>query len=116
MMKNSILDEIKLDYVRTARAKGLKEHAVMYKHVLRNALIPIVTGIGSFLGVFLAGSLIIETLFNLDGIGLLGYKSTLARDYNVIMALIFISSLVSLLGRLISDLLYVIVDPRIDFS
>jgi microcin C transport system permease protein len=116
MMKNSILDEIKLDYVRTARAKGLKERSVMYKHVLRNALIPIVTGIGSFLGVFLAGSLIIETLFNLDGIGLLGYKSTLARDYNVIMALIFISSLVSLLGRLISDFLYVIVDPRIDFS
>lgn len=116
MMKNSILDEIKLDYVRTARAKGLKENTVMYKHVLRNALIPVVTGIGSFLGVFLAGSLIIETLFNLDGIGLLGYKSTLARDYNVIMALIFISSLVSLLGRLISDLLYVIVDPRIDFS
>ncbi|MEK6556511.1 MAG: ABC transporter permease subunit [Bdellovibrionota bacterium] len=116
MMKNSILDEVKLDYVRTARAKGLKESTVMYKHVLRNALIPVVTGVGSFLGVFLAGSLIIETLFNLDGIGLLGYKSTLARDYNVIMALIFISSLVSLLGRLISDLLYVVVDPRIDFT
>lgn len=116
MMKNSILDEIRLDYVRTARAKGLEEKVVVYKHVLRNALIPIVTGVGSFLGVFLAGSLIIETLFNLDGIGLLGYKSTLARDYNVIMALIFISSLVSLFGRLISDLLYVVVDPRIDFS
>lgn len=116
MMKNSILDEIQLDYVRTARAKGLPENTVVYKHVLRNALIPIATGIGSFLGVFLAGSLIIETLFNLDGIGLLGYKSTLARDYNVIMALIFISSLVSLLGRLISDVLYVVVDPRIHFS
>jgi microcin C transport system permease protein len=75
-----------------------------------------VTGLGSFFGVFLAGSLIIEKIFTLDGIGLLGFKSTLARDYNVIMALIFISSLVSLVGRLISDLLYVAVDPRIDFE
>ncbi len=116
LMKNSILDEIRLDYVRTARAKGSNERAVVYKHVLRNALIPIVTGLGSSIGLFLAGSLIIERLFTLDGIGLLSYKSTLDRDYNVIMALIFISSVVSLLGRLISDILYVVVDPRIDFN
>lgn len=116
MMKNSILDEIRLDYVRTARAKGSSERTVVYKHVLRNALIPLVTGFGSSIGLFLAGSLIIERLFTLDGIGLLSYKATLDRDYNVIMALIFISSLVSLFGRLISDLLYVVVDPRIDFD
>ena len=116
LMKNTLLDEVKLDYVRTARAKGLDEKVVVLKHALRNALIPLVTGIGGFLGLFLAGSMIIESLFSLDGIGLLGYKSALSRDYNVLMALIFISSLVSLLGRLISDLLYLVVDPRIDFN
>ncbi|OFZ12171.1 MAG: peptide ABC transporter permease [Bdellovibrionales bacterium RBG_16_40_8] len=116
LMKNTLLDEVKLDYVRTARAKGLDEKVVVLKHALRNALIPLVTGIGGFLGIFLGGSMIIETLFSLDGIGLLGYKSALSRDYNVLMALIFISSLVSLLGRLISDLLYLVVDPRIDFN
>lgn len=116
MMKNSILEEIKLDYVRTARAKGLDEKVVVLKHALRNALIPIATGIGSFFGVFLAGSMIIESIFSLNGIGLLGYTAALSRDYNVLMALIFISSLVSLVGRLISDLLYLVVDPRIDFN
>lgn len=116
LMKNTLLDEIKLDYVRTARAKGLDERTVVYKHAVRNALIPIATGIGSFLGLFLAGSIIIESLFSLDGIGLLGYKSALSRDYNVLMALIFISSAVSLVGRLISDILYMLIDPRIDFN
>lgn len=116
MMKNSLLDEIKLDYVRTARAKGLDENIVIFKHALRNALIPLVTVIGSFLGVFLAGSLIIENVFSLNGIGKLSFTAALSRDYNVLMALIFISSLVSLLGRLISDLLYLVVDPRIDFN
>lgn len=116
MMKNSLLEEIKLDYVRTARAKGLSENTVIFKHALRNALIPLVTGIGSFLGVFLAGSLIIETVFSLNGIGELGYNAALSRDYNILMALIFISSVVTLLGRLISDLLYLVVDPRIDFN
>ncbi len=116
LMKNSLLDEIKSDYVRTARAKGLSENVVIYRHALRNALIPIVTGMGGFLGLFLVGSMIIEQLFSLDGIGLLGFSAALARDYNVLMALIFISSLVALLGRLMSDLLYVVVDPRIDFD
>jgi microcin C transport system permease protein len=116
MMKNSLLDEIKLDYVRTARAKGLDEGTVVFKHALRNALIPLVTGVGSFLGVFLAGSLIIENIYSLEGIGRLGFVAAMERDYNVLMALIFISSLVSLLGRLISDVLYTVVDPRIDFS
>lgn len=116
MMKNSLLDEIKLDYIRTARAKGLSEKTVIMKHALRNALIPLVTGVGSFLGVFLAGSLIIENIFSLYGIGQLSLASVLERDYNVMMALIFISSLVSLAGRLVSDMLYLVVDPRIDFN
>jgi len=116
LMKNSILDEIKKDYIRTARAKGIDERTVYLKHALRNALVPIVTGLGSFLSVFFAGSLLLETIFQLDGIGLLSYKSILSRDYNVIMGLVFIQSLLFLIGNLISDVAYVIVDPRIDFS
>jgi microcin C transport system permease protein len=116
LMKNSILEEIKKDYIRTARAKGLAEKTVYLRHALRNALIPIVTGIGGFLSVFFAGSLLLETIFQLDGIGLLGYKSVLARDYNVIMGLVFIQSVMYLLGNIVSDVLYVFVDPRIDFS
>ena len=116
LQKNSLLEEIKKDYVRTARAKGLSEKMVYLKHALRNALIPIVTGIGSFLSIFFAGSLLIETIFNLDGMGLLGYQSVLERDYNVIMGLTFIQSILMLFGNLISDLAYVLVDPRIDFK
>lgn len=116
LMKNSLMEEIRLDYVRTARAKGLDENTVIYKHALRNALIPILTGLGSFLTVFFAGSIVIENVFNLDGMGQLSYKSILSRDYNVIMALIFIQSVLSMVGRLISDITYVIVDPRIDFQ
>jgi microcin C transport system permease protein len=116
LMRNSMLEVTKSDYVRTARAKGLKENVVLYKHALRNALIALVPGVAGFFGVFLAGSLVIEKLFNLDGIGLLGYQSVLSRDYNVIMGITFISSLVLLLGRVLSDVLYVMIDPRIDFE
>ena len=116
LMKNSLMEEIKKDYVRTARAKGLSEKVVYLKHALRNALIPIVTGIGGFLSIFFAGSLLLETIFQLDGMGLLGFNSILSRDYNVIMGLIFIQSLLMLIGNIISDIAYVIVDPRIDFS
>lgn len=116
LMKNSLLEEVSLDYVRTARAKGLAEKKVIYKHALRNALIPIATGLSSFLSLFFAGSIIIEQIFNLDGMGLLGYEATLDRDYNVLMALIFIQAVLMLVGRLISDLTYVLIDPRIDFS
>lgn len=116
LMKNSLLEEIKKDYIRTARAKGLAEKTVYLKHALRNALIPIVTGLGSFLTIFFAGSILLETIFSLDGIGLLSYRAILERDYNVIMGLIFIQSFLMLLGNLISDIAYVIVDPRIDFS
>jgi microcin C transport system permease protein len=116
LMRNSMLDVVKQDYIRTARAKGLPERRVIYKHALRNALIPIAVGLGGYLRVFLAGSLIIETIFQLDGIGLLSYNSILARDYNVIMGLIFLSSVFLMLGRLISDFIYVLIDPRIDFK
>lgn len=116
LMRNSMLDVIKSDYVRTARAKGLSERVVVFKHALRNALIPIATGLGGFFGVFLAGSLIIEQMFNLDGIGLLGYQSVMSRDYNVIMGLTFISSMVLMMGRIFSDIIYVVIDPRIDFK
>lgn len=116
LMKNSMLEVVRQDYIRTARAKGLSDNVINYKHALRNALIPIATGLATFFGVFLAGSLIIETIFQLDGIGLLSYNSLLQRDYNVIMALIFLSSLVLLFGRLVSDITYVLIDPRIDFK
>lgn len=116
LTRNSMLDIIKADYIRTARAKGLHERIVVFKHALRNALIPVATGLGGFLGVFLTGSLIVETIFNLDGIGLLSYSSILARDYNVVMGMIFLSSSALMLGNLISDIIYVLVDPRIDFK
>lgn len=116
LMKNSIIEEISKDYIRTARAKGLEEKVVYMKHALRNALIPIATGIGSFLSVFFAGSLLLETVFQLDGIGLLSFKSILSRDYNVIMGLVFIQAALMLIGNLISDIVYVLVDPRIDFE
>ncbi len=116
LVRNTMLDVIKSDYIRTARAKGLSNRLVYYKHALRNAMIPVATGLGGFLRVFLAGSLIIETIFNLDGIGLLGYSSVLSRDYNVIMGLTFISAMMLLVGNILSDIIYVLVDPRIDFK
>lgn len=116
LMKNSLIEEIKKDYIRTARAKGLDEKVVYMKHALKNALIPIVTGLGGFLSVFFAGSLLLETIFQLDGIGLLSYKSVLSRDFNVIMGLIFIQSALFLIGNVLSDIAYVLVDPRIDFT
>ena len=116
LTKNSLLDEVRLDYIRTAKAKGLNKKTVIYKHALRNALIPIVTGLGAFLGLFFAGSLIVEKIFTLDGIGLLSYNSVISRDYQVLMALIFFQSVLALFGRLISDFAYILVDPRIDFS
>jgi microcin C transport system permease protein len=116
LMKNSLLEEINLDYIRTARAKGLSERTVILKHALRNALIPIATGLSSFFTVFFAGSVIIEQIFSLRGMGLLGYEAALSRDYNVIMALIFFEGILMSIGRLLSDLSYVLIDPRIDFS
>ncbi len=116
VMRNSMLDVIKSDYIRTARAKGLPESLIVFKHALKNSLIPIATGLSSFFAIFLAGSIIIESIFNLDGIGLLAYSSISSRDYNVIMGLTFLSSLVLMLGKIFSDLIYVMIDPRIDFK
>jgi microcin C transport system permease protein len=116
LMKNSLLDVIKLDYVRTARAKGLNDRVVYMKHALRNALIPIVTGMSGILALFFSGSIIIESIFQLDGMGLLSLTAANSRDYNVLMGLIFLEGLMFLLGRLLTDILYVVVDPRIDFS
>lgn len=116
MMKNSMLDVIQLDYVRTARAKGLPSRVVYMKHALRNALIPIITGMSGILSLFFSGSILIERIFNLDGMGLLGFTAVGSRDYNVLMGLIFFQSILFLFGRLLTDILYVVVDPRIDFS
>ncbi|MEK6773387.1 MAG: ABC transporter permease subunit [Bdellovibrionota bacterium] len=116
VMRNSMLDVIKSDYIRTARAKGLPERLIVFKHALKNSLIPIATGLSGFFAIFLAGSIIIESIFNLDGIGLLAYSSISSRDYNVIMGLTFLSSLVLMFGKIFSDLVYVMIDPRIDFK
>ena len=116
LVRNTMLDVIKSDYIRTARAKGLTNRLIYFRHALRNAMIPVATGLGGFLRVFLAGSLIVETIFNLDGIGLLGYHSILSRDYNVIMGLTFVSAMLLLVGNIFSDFIYVLVDPRIDFK
>jgi microcin C transport system permease protein len=115
--KNSFLDEIHKLYVLTARAKGLSEGVVLWKHVFRNAMIPIILGFpGSFLSVFFTGSLLIETLFSLDGLGLLSYESIISRDYPVVMATLFFFSLLALLSNLLSDLSLILVDPRISFE
>lgn len=116
LMKNSLLEEIKKDYIRTARSKGVSEKLVYLKHALRNALIPIVTGLGGMLSIFFAGSLLIEMIFNLDGIGRMSYQAVLERDYNLIMGSMFIQSVLMLMGNLLSDLAYMVVDPRIDYK
>jgi len=117
LTKNSFLEEIRKQYVLTARAKGLSERQVLYKHVFRNALIPIVTGFpAAFVGAFFTGSLLIETLFSLDGLGLLSYESVIRRDYPVVLGTLFLFTLIGLLTKLISDLCYVWVDPRVKFD
>jgi microcin C transport system permease protein len=117
LTKNSFLDEIKKQYVMTARAKGLTERRVLYGHVFRNAMLIVVAGFpGAFIGAFFAGSLLIETIFSLDGLGLLGYESAINRDYPVVFATLYIFSLLGLFTNLISDLVYTWIDPRIDFE
>ena len=117
LTKNAFLEEIRKQYVITARAKGLAERQVLYKHVFRNALIPIVTGFpAAFVGAFFTGSLLIETLFSLDGLGLLSYESVIRRDYPVVMGTLYFFTLIGLLTKLISDLCYVWVDPRVKFD
>lgn len=117
LTKNSFLDEIRKQYVMTARAKGLTERRVLYGHVFRNAMLIVVAGFpAAFLGVFFGASLLIETIFSLDGLGLLSFESVINRDYPVIFANLYIFSLVGLLVGLISDLTYTWIDPRIDFE
>jgi microcin C transport system permease protein len=117
LTKNSFLEEIRKQYVTTARAKGLAEGAVLYKHVFRNALIPLVTGFpAAFIGAFFTGSLLIETLFSLDGLGLLSFESVIRRDYPVVLGTLFLFTLIGLVTKLISDLMYVWVDPRVKFD
>ncbi|MFN7644279.1 MAG: microcin C ABC transporter permease YejB [Burkholderiales bacterium] len=117
LTKNTFLEEIRRQYVLTARAKGLSERSVLYKHVFRNALIPLVTGFpGAFIGAFFTGSLLIETLFSLDGLGLLSYESVMKRDYPVVMGTLFLFTLIGLFTKLITDLCYVWVDPRVKFE
>ena len=117
LTKNSFLDEIHKQYVITARAKGLNDHQVLYGHVFRNAMLIIIAGIPSLLiSIFFTGSMLIEVIFNLDGMGLLGYEATIKRDYPVIFGTLFIFTLMGLLLRIISDVIYTWIDPRIDFE
>lgn len=115
LMKNSLLDVLHADYIRTARAKGLSERVVVFKHALRNAVLPLLVGIGGILSVFVAGSIVIESVFGLPGMGMLLIESLNSRDYNVLMGVAVIQSMVIMFGQLISDVAYVLVDPRIDF-
>lgn len=117
LTKNSFLDEIRKQYVTTARAKGLTERQVLYGHVFRNAMLLVIAGFpGAFIGAFFASSLLIETIFSLDGLGYLFFKATLDRDYPIVFASLYIFTLMGLVVQLISDLTYTWIDPRIDFE
>ncbi|MEN9315338.1 MAG: hypothetical protein RIS35_1731 [Pseudomonadota bacterium] len=117
LTKNTFLEEIRRQYVLTARAKGLSENKVFYKHVFRNALIPLVTAFpAEFVGAFFTGSLLIETLFSLDGLGLLSYEAVIRRDYPVVLGALYVFSLIGLLTKLVTDLCYTWVDPRVKFD
>lgn len=117
LTKNSFLDEIGKHYVLTARAKGLREKKVLYGHVFRNAMLIVIAGFpGAFMAIFFTGSLLIEVIFSLDGLGLLGFESTINRDYPVMFGTLFIFTLMGLVLKLVSDLTYVWVDPRINFD
>ena len=117
LTKNTFVEEIRKQYVLVARAKGLSQQRVLYKHIFRNALIPLVTGFpAAFVGAFFAGSVLIETLFSLDGVGLLGYEAVIRRDYPVVLGSLYFFTLIGLAVKLVSDLLYRVVDPRVQFG
>jgi microcin C transport system permease protein len=116
LTKNSVLEEIRKHYVLTARAKGVDERRVLWRHVFRNAMIPIMTGFpAAFVGAFFSGSLLIETLFSLDGLGLLSYESVIRRDYPVVFGSLFLFTIIGLVTTLLRDLCYLWVDPRVKF-
>jgi len=117
LTKNAFLEEMHKQYVLTARAKGLPEKKVFFKHVLKNSLIPLVTGFPmAFLAMFFTGSLLLEQIFTLDGLGLLSYQAVIQRDYPIVLGTLFIFSLMALIGQLLTDLSYVLIDPRISFD
>ena len=117
LTKNSFIEEIRKQYVLTARAKGLSENAVLYRHVFRNAVIPLITGFpAAFIGAFFTGSLLIETIFSLDGLGLLSYESVLKRDYPVVLGTLYLFTMLGLIAKLLADISYVMIDPRIHFD
>ena len=117
LTKNTFIEEMRKQYVLVARAKGLSQSRVLWKHMLRNALVPIVTGFpGAFIAAFFTGALLIETLFSLDGLGLLSYEAIVQRDYPVVLGSLYLFTLIGLVVKLISDLTYVIVDPRVQFG
>ncbi len=116
LMKNSLMENLNQDYVRTAFAKGLPTRTVIYKHAVRNSLIPIATGLGHFIGIFLAGSYLIEKVFNINGIGLLSLEAIYKVDYPVFLGFLVINVVLLMVGNLLSDLLYILIDPRIKFE
>ena len=116
LSKNSLMENLGQDYVRTAFAKGLNERRVIFMHALRNSLIPLVTGLGNVISLILAGSFLIERVFNIDGMGYLGYTAILQRDYPVALGILVIDSLLMLVGNILSDVIYATVDPRIRFK
>jgi microcin C transport system permease protein len=117
LTKNTFVEEMRKQYVKVARAKGLSQRRVLYKHIFRNALIPLITGFpAAFVGAFFAGSVLIENLFSLDGLGQLGYEAVIRRDYPVVLGSLYLFTLIGLVVKLVSDLLYVVVDPRVQFQ
>jgi microcin C transport system permease protein len=116
LMKNTLMDNLAADYVRTAIAKGLPFRRAVFGHALRNSMIPIATSLGNILGVILTGSFLIEKVFNIDGMGLLGYESLLERDYPVVLGVLVISALLFLIGNILSDICVAAVDPRVQFD
>ena len=117
LTKNSFLDQINLQYVTTARAKGLTERQILYGHVFRNAMLIVISGLpGAFIGILFTGAVLIEIIFSLDGLGLLGYEAVINRDYPVIFATTYVLTLVGLVTPLVGDVTYMLVDPRIDFE
>jgi microcin C transport system permease protein len=117
LTKNSFLEEINKQFVLTARAKGLSQNRVLYGHVFRNAMLIVIAGFPSaFIGILFTGALLIEVIFSLDGMGLLGYDAVIKRDYPILFGTVFIFTLVGLVTQLIGDICYTVVDPRIDFE
>ena len=117
LTKNTFVEEIRKQYVLVARAKGLSQHRVLYKHIFRNAMIPLVTGFpAAFIGAFFSGAVLIETLFSLDGLGLLAFESVVRRDYPVVLGSLYLFTLIALVVKLVSDMLYTVVDPRVQFG